>query len=148
MRKDIALYLLLIGAFASLFLDIKYEHREVLGEMWQGYIPLVAAGVAILACLLAFSSSKTALRISALLFLLIALVGFVGVYYHTQLRPYMFTRYFMELASGQRYRGLQRPTFAPLSFTGLGIVGLILVWPGFRWPTKREQPQENEGGTP
>jgi hypothetical protein len=149
MRKDTALYFLLIGGFASLFLDIRYEHREVLHETWQAYIPLVASFVAIVTTLLAFSRSQATLRVSAGLYVLIAIVGLFGVYFHTKFRPYMFERYVVQIDESRgldgkpKLKGLERPTFAPLAFSALGVVGLILVWPGFRWPNRKELPEED-----
>jgi hypothetical protein len=142
MRKDVAIYFMLIGGFATLFLDIRYEHRDVLHQIWQSYIPLGASFVAIAATLLALRPARGTQRAAAALFFLVALVGLGGVYYHTRLRAYMFTRYFAPIDEGKgpdglpKLKGLQRPTFAPLAFTGLGLVGLILVLPGLRWPER------------
>lgn len=131
MRRDTLLLLLLAGGAATLFLDVKYEHRFVLGEDWKAYIPLVASGAAIVATFLAFAQAQAARTFAWVLFALVFATGLAGVYFHTGLKPVMFTRYLKEPAqSAQNVSGFDRPTIAPLSYTGLGLFGMILAWPG------------------
>lgn len=142
--KNLILLALLGLTFVGLFFDIKFEHRDVLREEWTSYIPLVASWVAVVAVVLALLKSGKAHVLSAVLFVLIALTGLVGVYEHTKLRGYMFTRYFTEVDPGRgpngrpTLKGWQRPTFAPMSFTLLGTLGFVLVFPGFKWPTQND----------
>ena len=137
MRKDKLLYLFLAFTFVGLLVDIRFEHRDVLGEVWESNIPLVTSMVGVVTAFLAMSK-KAALRLVAgALFFLITLVGVLGVWEHTRFRPIMFTRY-LNLAetdaNGQRIRGGQRPSFAPMSYTLLGSIGIVLVSRRFRWP--------------
>lgn len=127
MKKDTALWIMLLGGFITLFVDIRFEHRDVLNEMWQGYIPLVAAGVGALAVVLALLKKNMP---AALLLALVTLTGFGGLYFHTKFRPYMFTRYIVPMdensgPNGTRLKGWERPTLAPLAFTAFGLMGLI-----------------------
>ena len=38
--RDRALATLLVGGAALLLLELRFEHREVLGETWRSWIPL------------------------------------------------------------------------------------------------------------
>jgi hypothetical protein len=40
---------LVLGGFVTLLLELRHEHRVVLGETWRAYIPLACAGAVLLA---------------------------------------------------------------------------------------------------
>lgn len=138
MRKDIALLTILGFTFAGLLVDVRYEHRDVLGKVWESWIPLASSVVGVLACYLGASRMAKSRQAAGYLFLLGALTGLIGLYEHTSFRAYMFTRYILTI--DPHLRGLDRPTWAPMAFTTLSALGFALVWPSFHWPRADEVP--------
>ena len=78
----------ILGAFAMLMLELRYDHRNVLGEHWQSWIPLVYSGTMIMAGggAVAFweRGGRTLLFWG---FALALIVGSVGFWMHNQGEP-------------------------------------------------------------
>ncbi|HZX97086.1 MAG TPA: hypothetical protein VFE90_21400, partial [Myxococcales bacterium] len=78
----------LLGGAAFLLFELRFEHREVLGETWRSWIPLVHAA-------LLLSIGGTALlrwheggrRVLAVLFGVGIAVGLLGFWFHTGGHP-------------------------------------------------------------
>ena len=51
--RDRRLAAALLGGLALLLCELRFEHREVLGETWHSWIPLVYAAVTLLCGLIA-----------------------------------------------------------------------------------------------
>ena len=86
LNKWIALGIL--GAFATLLLELRFDHRHVLGEHWQAWAPLIYSGTMLVAGSIALALWDRGGR--ALLFWGFALalaVGSVGFWMHTMGQP-------------------------------------------------------------
>ena len=121
----------LAGA-ALLLVELRFEHREVLGDTWHAWLPLgyaasllVGGGAALLRW------ERGGRWILAALFALGFVVGALGVWFHSGGHP--VTHVFQVLSAwrvppgqdGGIKIGSQPPTFAPTAFWGLGSIGLI-----------------------
>jgi hypothetical protein len=139
-----AMVLGLIGAFAFLLLEIRYEHRQVLEEEPAAWIPILFSGACVLIGLLALRSWDTWGRKTLMAgFAAACLVGALGVWFHTEGRPGVaLTTLTASLpgapayADGDENEGVERlpagteeektpPYLAPLAFCGLGLFGLL-----------------------
>src|SRR3954468_13944001 len=74
----------LLGGLALLLFELRFEHREVLGETWRSWIPLVYSGVTLFAGLVALLRWNTGgRRVLAMLFGAGIAVGLAGFWFHT-----------------------------------------------------------------
>jgi len=141
MLKDRALYMFLALTFVGLLVDIRWEHRDVLAETWESTIPLYTAMVAVVTTFFAMSKKPKLHIVAAVLYLLIACVGILGVWEHTKFQAFYFTRYITLESKQPNGRQFERPSFAPMAFTLLGSIGFVLVSRKFRWPAGDESPE-------
>lgn len=131
-RDRVLLFLLFVG-FATLILEVRYEHRFVLAEreIWQAWIPLVYACLAALASLLGMASKKLPRTIAASIFVVGFGVSGVGLYFHTKFDALKFQKFLMPDAKIVRPNGdtvvLGQPIAAPLSMAGLASIGFVLT---------------------
>src|SRR5205085_2300079 len=86
-QKRIAGTLLLGAAF--LLLEIRFEHREVLGETWRSWIPLGYAAL-LLACGIPawMRWSNGGRKLLAALFAAALAIGLLGAWFHSDGRPF------------------------------------------------------------
>lgn len=122
----------LVGGCALLLCELRFEHREVLGETWHAWIPLVYAAAALLAGALALlrweSGGRRALGV---LFALGVLVGLAGFWFHTgghplrELRAVLGIWRFPVGQDGGIKQASRPPALAPLAFCGLGTLGVL-----------------------
>jgi hypothetical protein len=121
-----------LGGAAFLLAEVRFEHREVLGETWRAWLPLVYAALLLLgggASLLRWERGGR--RILAVLFALGFLVGALGVWFHSAGHPLSHVWQVLSAwrvppgQNGGIKIGSQPPTFAPAAFWGLGSIGLI-----------------------
>jgi hypothetical protein len=129
--RERALAALLVGGAALLALEVRFEHREALGETWHAWIPLTyAVSTAALggaALLLWERGGRQALLA---LFSLGLLIGPAGVLFHTGGHPAKAVGQVLSawtLAPGQS-GGIEKdhpPALAPLAFAGLGALGVV-----------------------
>jgi hypothetical protein len=122
---------LVLGA-AFLLCEIRFEHREVLGETWRGWIPLSYAALLLAAGVPAWLTwNKGGRKALAALFALAVAVGLLGAWFHSDGRP---ARSLFRVASawalppgkdGGMKPGSAPPLLAPLAFCGLGLLGLL-----------------------
>jgi len=74
----------LLGGVALLLCDLRFEHREVLGETWRSWIPLIYAAVTLLGGLVALLRwDGKGRRVPAMLFGAGIAVGLLGFWFHT-----------------------------------------------------------------
>lgn len=122
---------LVLGA-AFLLGEIRFEHREVLGETWHGWIPLSYAALLLAAGIPAwFAWNKGGRKVLAALFAVAIAVGLLGAWFHSDGRPDKSLARVARawtLAPGKD-GGMKPqsgpPALAPLAFCGLGLLGLL-----------------------
>src|SRR5512140_2561070 len=130
----------LLGGVALLLGELRFEHREVLGETWRSWIPLVYTAVTLFAGLVALLRWEGAgRRVLAALFGLGLAVGLLGLWFHTGghlltgVRNVLFAWHAPLGQDGGIKMGSQPPPLAPLAFCGLGALGLLVcAAPGAR----------------
>jgi predicted signal transduction protein with EAL and GGDEF domain len=121
------LILLLAGAFVGLMVDIRIEHVEVVHEQPIAWLPILYSAFMTIACLVAFIFwNKTARRAMLPLFLLAILVGSLGFYFHNNgdLKKVIATS-FRAWTDPKMEHSDAPPSLAPLSFAGLGVIGIL-----------------------
>jgi len=126
----------LVGGAAFLLFELRYEHREVLGETWRSWIPLVYCGLTLVAggfALLRWHSWGR--RALGALFALGIAVGVLGFWFHTGghllggIRDLLGAWLIPLGKDGGIKMGSQPPPLAPLAFSGLGTLGLLVCAP-------------------
>jgi hypothetical protein len=130
----------LLGGAALLLCELRFEHREALGEAWQSWIPLLYCGLLLLAggaALLRWRSWGR--RALAVVFALGVAVGLAGCWFHTgghllNAVQQLFSAWLIPLGrDGGVKQGARPPALAPLAFCGLGSLGLLVcAGPGRR----------------
>ena len=126
-----------LGGAALLLAELRFEHREVLGETWHAWLPLVYAA------LLLFGGGASLLRwqrggrrVLMALFALGFIVGALGIWVHSEGHPLTHTLQVLtawRVPPGQNGGikiGSQPPTLAPAAFWGLASIGLIACFTG------------------
>lgn len=132
-RDRVILMLLFVG-FMTFVFEVRYEHRHVIKEHWEGWIPIVYSGLAALGCLIGMAKAKSARTVAAVIFFLGFAVSGTGLYKHTQFRAVAFEKFIFpdrdiyETVNGQRRSVvLSQPLAAPLGIMGLASVGFVLT---------------------
>jgi hypothetical protein len=126
-----------LGGAALLLAEIRFEHREVLGETWQAWLPLGYAALLLLAGGAALLRWRQGGRqILAALFALGFVIGALGIWFHSGGHPLTHA---LQVLSAWRVPpgqnggikiGSQPPTLAPAAFWGLASIGLIACFTG------------------
>ena len=131
--RDRRLAAALLGGVALLMAELRFEHREVLGETWRSWIPLVYSAATLLAGGIALLRwNGQARRALAVLFGLGIAVGLVGFWFHTDghlfagLRNVLLAWRVPLGQDGGIKMGSQPPALAPLAFCGLGTLGVLV----------------------
>ena len=122
-----------LGGVALLLFELRFEHREVLGETWHSWIPLVYAGVTSLAGVVALLRwDAGGRRVLAVLFGVGIAVGLLGFWFHTGghvvtgLRDVLAAWRVPLGQDGGIKIGSKPPALAPLAFCGLGTLGVLV----------------------
>lgn len=116
-----------VASFAFLLLEIRFEHREVISEHWQSWIPIAYSGAALLLGVPALAwwqpYGRQVLHVA---FGLALIVGLLGVWFHTEGHPARVLAILSVWLSGARPIPLSDtpPALAPLAFFGLGALGV------------------------
>ncbi|SRR5258708_7459748 len=123
----------LLGGISLLLFELRFEHREVLGETWRSWIPLVYAGVTSLAGVAALVRwDAGGRRVLAVLFGVGIVVGLLGFWFHTGghvvtgLRDVLAAWRIPLGQDGGIKMGSKPPALAPLAFCGLGTLGVLI----------------------
>jgi len=126
-----------LGGAALLLTEVRFEHREVLGETWHAWLPLGYAALLLLAgaaALVRFRQGGR--RVLAALFALGFVIGALGIWFHSG--GHLVSHVWQVLSAwrvppgqnGGIRIGSQPPTFAPAAFWGLATIGLIACLTG------------------
>ena len=113
--------------------EVRFEHREVLGETWRGWIPLTCAALLVAAGVPAWLAwTGRARKLLSALFALAAAVGLLGAWFHSGGRPLKTLGHVASAwtlkpgENGGEKPGTAPPALAPLAFSGLGLLGLLV----------------------
>jgi hypothetical protein len=122
----------LLGGAALLLVELRFEHREVLGETWHAWLPLGYLALLLFAGTVALVFfHRGGRRVLAALFGLALVIGVLGLWFHADGHP---LRALGEVASAWLAPpgsdagikvGSQPPALAPAAFVGLGLLGLM-----------------------
>jgi hypothetical protein len=123
----------LLSGAAFLLVEVRFEHREVLGETWRGWIPLSCAALLIVAGIPAWLAwGGKGRRLLTALFALTSAVGLLGAWFHSGGRPDRAVARVVSAwalppgQNGGEKPGAAPPVLAPLAFSGLGLLGLLV----------------------
>jgi hypothetical protein len=139
----------LLGALSLLLVEIRFEHRETLGEAWQSWIPLVYSGAMLALGVAALTRWHRGGRQVLLLGFGVAfLIGILGVWFHSEGHP--ISRVLQVLAAWALRPGENGgikpgapPVLAPLAFVGLGSMGVLAC--SWRFPSEQAvQPERSQ----
>jgi hypothetical protein len=133
--KDRLFTAVLVGGFALLLFELRFEHREALGETGRAWIPIAYCGVSLLAGLIAVLRWTAAWRRALLLLFGAGIaIGLAGFLFHTGGHPVQAVSQALAIwrvppgKNGGIKPGSQPPALAPLAFCGLGTLGLLACW--------------------
>jgi hypothetical protein len=123
----------LLGGVALLLCELRFEHREVLGETWHSWIPLVYSGVTLLVGSVAWLRwNAGGRRVLVALFGLGIVVGLLGFWFHTDghliggLGDALGAWRIPLGQNGGIKIGSKPPALAPLALCGLGTLGVLV----------------------
>src|SRR3954468_4475508 len=122
----------LLGGATLLLFELRFEHREVLGETWRSWIPLAYSAVTLLAGFVALLRwNRGERRVLAVLFGAGIAGGLLGFWFHSGGHPGSAIHAVLRIfwippgQDGGIRIGSQPPALAPLAFCGLGTLGLL-----------------------
>jgi hypothetical protein len=131
--RDQRIAAFLVGGAAFLLFELRFEHREVLGETWRSWIPLGYCGLTLVAGGFALLRWHTwGRRALGALFALGIAVGVLGFWFHTGghvlggIRDLLGAWRIPLGQDGGIKMGSRPPALAPLAFCGLGALGLLV----------------------
>jgi hypothetical protein len=116
--KDRVFTAALLGGVAMLLVELRFEHREALGETWHAWIPLGYAAVTLAVGLL-FGTGVA--------------VGLAGLLFHSGGHPFRAIHDALAIwlvppgQNGGIKIGSRPPALAPLAFCGLGSLGVLAL---------------------
>ena len=125
--------LLVAAGFLILMLEVRFEHREVVGENWKAWIPIVYSGLMLLCVPLATALfNRGGKKLLLALYALGAFLGLFGVWLHAH--KHLFARLAEVMAVWQHLVNkidpsvpFHPPVLAPLAFMGLASLGLVVT---------------------
>ena len=143
--------LLVLGALVGLLLEIRYSHRNVLGEEPLSWTPLIYSGLMLLAGVVAlWLWERGGRKVLFWCFAIGLIIGPLGLWLHTMKHPGQglkreFSAWSMPIEKhdehGDEHKGDEHksdehkgdesgemakpPVMAPLSFFGLGLLGML-----------------------
>jgi len=142
---------LVLGA-ALLLCEIRFEHREVLGGTWRGWIPLGYCALLLGAGIPAWLSwNRGGRKVLAAVFAAAMAIGLLGAWFHADGRPFRtlarVARTFIVPPGedGGVKTNSGPPPLAPLAFCGLGALGLLACTSDERRVSPREYPEHTPG---
>jgi hypothetical protein len=126
----------LIWGFGVLLIQVRYDHRSVIGEEAIAWIPIVYSSLMIVASVLGLlfwdRGGRKALFVG---FLLATVVGVAGYWFHTNGRLVRSVQHELSAWVRKIPDEDKPPALAPLAFTGFGILGALACAKRFQPPT-------------
>jgi hypothetical protein len=122
----------LLGGAALLLVELRFEHREALGDTWHAWLPLGYLALLLVAgsiALLFFHRGGR--RVLAALFGLAMVIGVLGLWFHSDGHPLhalgqVANAWLSPPGSDAGVKvGSQPPALAPAAFIGLGLLGIV-----------------------
>ena len=121
------------GGFLLLLSEIRFEHREVLLDDWRPWIPIYfSVAMALFIPFATFYNRYNLRKMLMFTYVLSLFLGMLGVIFHSdghaieRIRD-LFTVWTSSVQSGAAVAGHYPPVLAPLSFAGLGSIGLLMM---------------------
>ena len=115
-------------------MEVRYDHRSVLGEGVVAWIPIVYSLLMMIASVLGlFFWTRGGRQVLLGGYLLAILVGLTGFWFHTDGRLFLSVRRDLSAWVRKIPDEDKPPALAPLAFSGFGILGTLAC-------TKRFQP--------
>ena len=130
-----AVVLVLTGGFVILLVQIRYDHRSVVGENAVAWVPIVYSMLMIVVSALGLlfwgRGGRQVLQVG---FTLAILVGLVGFWYHTDGKlvgavQHQFSVWIQTIPDEEK-----PPALAPLAFAGFGLLGALACSKRFQPP--------------
>jgi hypothetical protein len=126
----------LLFGFCVLLIQVRYDHRSVIGESTIGWIPIVFSIVMIVVSLFGLLFWMRGGRQVLKCFYFIAIVvGLAGYWYHTDDKVIRAVQHDLSAWIRKIPDEEKPPAFAPLAFAGFGLLGLLVC-------AKRFQPTD------
>jgi Na+/proline symporter len=125
--------LILIGGFGVVLVQVRFDHRSVLGEDIVPWIPIVYSILMIVVSALGLLFWDRGGRKALLMgFLLGILVGLAGFWFHTNGRlvrsvQHEFSAWVRKIPDEDK-----PPALAPLAFAGFGVLGALACSKNFQ----------------
>ena len=124
----------LLGALSLLLVEIRFEHREALGEAWQSWIPLAYCSAMLVLSAVALTRwDRGGRQVLLLGFAAALLVGLLGLWFHSKGHPIsgvlqVFAAWALRPGDSGGIKTGEPPVLAPLAFVGLGSMGVLACW--------------------
>ena len=131
---QLCLLLAIMGGLCMLLMDIRYEHRAVLGEKWQAWIPIVYLAVSLVLVPIGILTIRRIGRILlTVMFAGLIAVGALGFWFHAQGKPVARVITFAQTVMREPGHldsddDSLPPILAPLALVGLGAIGILAAW--------------------
>jgi hypothetical protein len=131
----------LLGALSLLLVEIRFEHRETLGEAWQSWIPLLYCGAMLALGAAALTRWQRGGRQVLLVgFAAAFLIGLLGTWFHSEGHPIsgllqVLAAWALRPGDAGGIKMGAPPVLAPLAFVGLGSMGVLAC--SWRFPSER-----------
>lgn len=129
--NEVIVAALVLGA-AFLLVEVRFEHREVLGETWVAWLPLACAALLLVVGAIALPFwQRGGRKVLMVLFGIAFVIGTVGIWFHSGGHPFAHVAKVLSAwrlhpgQSGGTKVGSEPPALAPAAFCGLGLLGLI-----------------------
>jgi len=122
-------------------MEIRFEHREALGEAWQSWIPLLYCGAMLALGAAALTRWHRGGRQVLLVGFAVAfLIGLLGLWFHSDGHPIsgvsqVLAAWALHPGDGGGIKMGAPPVLAPLAFVGLGSMGVLAC--SWRFPPER-----------
>jgi hypothetical protein len=147
--------LLALGAFFMLMMELRFEHMDVLGDHWQAWVPIVFSGVMIVVGIWGlYFWERGGRKVLFWAFAVSIIVGLLGVWFHDKGKPWESVTVVAQAwqtpivkhrrrqketnqpaparpddaKEGGKKEEKPNPPLAPLSFSGMGLLGMLACW--------------------